>query len=77
MVSYLVEGSPAYILGYMGCSKSSLGQTVIGQMESLIKENRAGKFAAFYQQWQAQANKSAHQQLLQQVFIEKPDESYQ
>ncbi|GGB00547.1 TIGR02285 family protein [Agarivorans gilvus] len=77
VVSYLVEGSPAYILGYMGCSKSSLGQTVIGQMESLIKENRAGKFAAFYQQWQAQANKSAHQQLLQQVFIDKPDESYQ
>jgi len=47
VVSYLVEGSPAYVLGYMGCSKSSLGQTVTGQLESLIRENRGVNLLLF------------------------------
>ncbi len=70
IVSYAIEGTARYLLGYMGCSKSTLGQTVTRQIEPLLRENRTDKFSGFHQQWLPQASKMAYQELLQRAFID-------
>lgn len=72
LVSYPIQGTPAYLLGYVGCSKGKLGQAVIRQIETVIRKHRANEFSVFHQQWLPQASKETYHKLLKQAFIDEP-----
>lgn len=48
---YSIKGGAPYNLGYVGCSKSTLGRTVINQINQIVAKVRKNKIADIFGKW--------------------------
>jgi uncharacterized protein (TIGR02285 family) len=68
--SYPIEGSPPYILGYIGCSKSDFGKIVISQINRIVEEARMNQIAEFYEKWLDQEVSTKYRGFVKEAFTE-------
>lgn len=67
-VSYSIEGTDDFLVGYIGCSKSAFGMQLIDEINHVLAVERAGKIKDYYQSWLLEEDRAAHQMLVEQLF---------
>lgn len=67
LVSYSIDGVDDYLLGYIGCSKSVFGKTLINKINKIIDAERNSKIKNYYQSWLLNKDIEAHNILIEKL----------
>ena len=68
LISFPVAGGQEYLVGYVGCSKSPVGQEVIKAVNKVLVSERSRKIKEFYQRWLLPKDKATHEALIERTF---------
>ncbi|SFD27056.1 TIGR02285 family protein [Pseudoalteromonas denitrificans] len=66
--TYSIDGSAQYELGYIGCSKTKIGKTIIQKINKILIKNRANKISRFYEKWLSNSESIEHKKWLK-IFL--------
>jgi len=67
-VSYSIERSDEFLVGYVGCSKSEFGKQAINEINNVILSERTKKIKNYYQSWLRHEDVMSHQKLIDSQF---------
>ena len=62
------ESTVPFTVGHIGCPNNEWGNTIIKKIDTLVKENRSGKFIDFYGEWLDDKTRLAHKRMAKEYF---------
>lgn len=63
-----IKGVDDFLVGYIGCSNSLLGNRLIDKINDIVQQERTNKIKDYYQSWLMDKDRIAHQKMIDKTF---------